>query len=152
MDTRKVIDKLNEIVRWEWTGIVQYTQHSFLVQDLWREVYSPMFRKSAEESMRHCHLIGDKIVALGGVPTVERGEVRQATDLAEMLRYDLDFERGAVRLYGEALHLCEDYAPLRVLLEDIILEEQDGVDHLDKLLRSQERAAMSRQDAASKVG
>ena len=35
MDTAKMIDKLNEILRWEWTGVVQYTQHSFLIQDLW---------------------------------------------------------------------------------------------------------------------
>jgi bacterioferritin len=152
MDTRKMIDKLNEIVRWEWTGIVQYTQHSFLVQDLWREVYAPMFRKSAEESMGHCRLIGDKIVALGGIPTVERSEVRQASDLTEMLRYDLEFEREAVRLYNTALDMCQDNAPLRVLLEDIILEEQDGVEHLEKLLRTQERAAGTRHDAASRAG
>jgi bacterioferritin len=147
-----MIDKLNEIVRWEWTGIVQYTQHSFLVQDLWREVYAPMFRKSAEESLRHAHLIGDKIVALGGVPTVERAEVRQASDLQEMLRYDLEFEREAVKLYGSALDLCGDNKPLRVLLEDIILEEQDGVDHLEKLLRAHERVAPARHEAAGMVG
>lgn len=151
MDTGKVIDKLNAILRWEWTGVVQYTQHSFLVQDLWREVYAEMFRKGAEESLGHARRIGDKIVALGGVPTVERSEVRQSTDLAEMLRYDLEFERGAVKLYDEALKLADDNAPLRVLLEDIILEEQDGVEHLEKLLRKHEGQAAGRQPA-SKVG
>ena len=92
---------------------MQYTQHSFLVQDLWREVYAPLFQKSAEESLGHARLIGDKIVALGGIPTVERNEVRQTTDLQEMLRSDLEFERGAVKHYGEALDLCEENAPLR---------------------------------------
>ena len=111
MDKAKVISKLNEIVRHEWTGVVQYTQHSFLVQDLWREVYTPFFRKGAEESLHHAHMVGDKIVALGGTPTVERGEVRQSTDLREMLRYDVEVERGAVRLYGEALALCQDDHP-----------------------------------------
>jgi hypothetical protein len=38
LDTAKVINKLNEIVRWEWTGVVPYTQPNFLFQDLWREV------------------------------------------------------------------------------------------------------------------
>jgi bacterioferritin len=141
MDTAKVINKLNEIVRHEWTGVVQYTQHSFLVQDLWREVYSKMFREGADESLRHARTVGDKIVALGGIPTVDRNEVRQSTDLPEMLRYDLEFERGAVRLYGEALELCQDNHPLRVMLENIILEEQQGAEHLEKLLRTQEGAA-----------
>ena len=85
MDTAKVIDKLNEILRWEWTGVVQYTQHSFLVQDLWREVFTDFFKEGAEESLGHARKIGEKIVALGGHPTVERGEVRQSADLHEML-------------------------------------------------------------------
>jgi len=151
MDTAKVIDKLNEIMRWEWTGVVQYTQHSFLVQDLWREVYSGMFKEGAEESLGHARKIGDKIVALGGVPTVERSEVRQTTDLGEMLRYDLEFEREAVRLYTQALVLADDNAPLRVLLEDILLEEQEGVEHIEKLLRSG-AAAGKATGPASKVG
>ena len=152
MDKGQVIDKLNEIVRHEWTGVVQYTQHSFLVQDLWREVYAPLFRKGAEESLHHARLVGDKIVALGGIPTVERGEVRQSADLREMLRYGLEFERGAVKLYGEALALCQDNHPLRVLLENIILEEQQGAEHLEKLLRTQERAATAQERPGAKVG
>jgi len=152
MDTGKIIDKLNDILRWEWTGVVQYTQHSFLVQDLWREVYASMFRKSAEESLGHARLIGDKIVALGGVPTVERGEVKQSADLQEMLRYDLDFERGAVKLYAEALDMCQDDHPLRILLENIILEEQDGVENLEKLLGVHERSAGAKTKRGGKVG
>jgi bacterioferritin len=152
MDMAKVINKLNEIVRHEWTGVVQYTQHSFLVQDLWREVYAPMFRKGAEESLHHARLVGDKIVALGGTPTVERGEVRQSADLREMLRYGLEFERSAVKFYGEALALCQDNHPLRVLLENIILEEQQGVEHLEKLLRMQERVATAQERPCAKVG
>lgn len=150
MDTGKVIDKLNEILRWEWTGVVQYTQHSFLVNDVWREVYAGMFNGGAEESLGHARQIGDKIVALGGVPTVERAEVRQATDLHEMLRIDLEFEREAVKLYNQALVLADDNAPLRVLLEDIILDEQEGVEHLEKLLRTPEKAAGKQ--GASRVG
>ena len=152
MDTANVINKLNEIVRHEWTGVVQYTQHSFLVQDLWREVYSKMFREGAEESLHHARMVGDKIVALGGTPTVDRNEVRQSTDLREMLRYDLEFERGAVRLYGGALALCQDDHPLRVMLEDIILEEQQGVEHLEKVLRVQERAATAESQREARVG
>lgn len=140
MDTERVIDKLNDILRWEWKGVVQYTQASFLVQDLWREVYAEMFREGAEESLGHAQKIGDKIVALGGTPTVERAEVHQSTDLHEMLQHALELERGAVRHYAEALDMCEDNAPLRVLLEDIILEEQEGVEHLEKILGSHELA------------
>ncbi len=129
-----IIEKLNDILRWEWKGVVQYTQASFLVQDVWREVYQPLFRKGAEESLDHARQIGNKIVALGGTPTIECAEVHQSTDLHEMLHQALEVERGAVGLYSEALELCQDDAPLRVLLENIILEEQEGAEHLEKLL------------------
>ena len=116
MDTAKVINKLNEIVRHEWTGVVQYTQHSFLVQDLWREVYSERyFREGAEESLCHTRTVGDKIVAPRRHS--HRGPQRGSAvhRPAEMLRYDLEFERDAVRLYGEALALCQDDHALRVI-------------------------------------
>jgi bacterioferritin len=152
MDRAKVISKLNEIVRHEWTGVVQYTQHSFLVHDLWREPYSKMFQEGADESLRHARVIGDKIVALGGTPTVERGEIRQSTDLREMLRYDMEFEQGAVRLYGEALALSQDDNPLRIMLENILVEEQEGAEHLAKLLPTQERTAAIEGKREAKAG
>lgn len=134
MNTEMIIDKLNDILRWEWKGVVQYTQASFLVQDVWREIYEPLFRKGAEESLDHARRIGNKIVALGGTPTIECADVQQSTDLHEMLQQALEVERGAVRLYGEALELDYNDTPLRVMLENIILEEQEGAEHLEKLL------------------
>ena len=147
MNKAKVIEKLNEILRWEWTGVAQYAQAGFVVSGVWREVYGKMFFASAEESFGHAKLIGDKIVALGGVPTIERGSVNQSHDLMEMLRQGLAFETGAVQLYQEAMSLCEDDRPLVLLLEDILQEEQDGVDHLEKLLREQKGAACEKTTA-----
>lgn len=143
MDKAKVIDKLNDILSWEWTGVAQYAQHSFIVTGLLREVYSDMFEDSAKESFGHAKRIGAKIVALGGVPTVERKPVKQADDLVELLKFGLEFEKTAVKLYNEALELAADDRALVVLLEDILLEEQDGVDHLEKLLRDVSGGAAS---------
>jgi bacterioferritin len=136
-----MIEKLKEILKWEYAGLVQYTQFSFLVQDAWREVYYKFFRENGEEALKHAHVIGDKIAALGGVPTVERGAVKQSSDLKEMLEYSLEVESLQVRLYTEALDLCgEKEIGLRVVLEDICTEEQEGVDHLEKLLKKRELA------------
>lgn len=139
MDKQQIIDKLNDILKWEWTGVAQYAQHSFIIKGLWREVYGEMFSESAEESFKHAKTIGDKIVALGGVPTVERNEIKQSDDLVELLEIGLAFEQGAVDHYNEALKMCDELKgswvrPLIVLLEDILLEEQNGVDDLTKLL------------------
>lgn len=153
MDKARMIDKLNEILKWEYAGLVQYTQFSFLVQDTWREVFSKFFRDNGEEALDHAHLVGDKIVALGGVPTVERGEVKVSTDLNEMLEYSLEVESKQVQLYTEALELCENRdVAIRVLLEDICRQEQEGVDHLEKVLKKRELAISERAATRQKVG
>ena len=135
MDTTKVIDKLNEALRHEWTGVAQYAQAGFVVSGLWREVYGDKFHDDAKESFKHATLVGDKIVALGGVPTVERNPVKQSQDLMELLQNGLEFETKAVKLYTELLTLTEDDRALTVFIENILEEEQEGVDEYTRILR-----------------
>lgn len=152
MDKTRLLAKLNECLRHEWTGVAQYAQAGFMVAGLWREVYSGMFFDSAKESFGHAKLVGDKIVALGGVPTVERNPVKQSDDLGEMLKFGLEFESAAVKHYSEALTLAEGDRALVVFLEDILKEEQEGVDNLTRILRDPKAAASSQGGSAAKVG
>jgi bacterioferritin len=151
MANTKIIDLLNDILRHEWTGVAQYSQAGFVVSGLWREVYAGMFHDNAQESYGHAKLIGDKVVALGGVPTVERNPVKQSNDVAEMLQFALEFESTAVKLYTEALGHCGDDRALEVYLEDILKEEQEGVDEISKLLRDASSAAQIDSGAAAKA-
>ncbi|HZL87789.1 MAG TPA: ferritin-like domain-containing protein [Pirellulaceae bacterium] len=150
MDKSKVIEKLNDCLRHEWTGVAQYSQAGFVVAGLWREVYSALFFDSAKESFGHARLVGEKIVALGGVPTVERNPIKQSEDVMEMLNAALEFESKAVKMYTEALALAEGDRALVVWLEDILNEEQDGVDKLLRILRDPRAVASSL--ATGKVG
>ena len=143
MDKSKVIEKLNEALRHEWTGVAQYSQAGFLVAGLWREVYSDMFFDSAKESFGHARMVGEKIVALGGVPTVERNPIKQSEDVLEMLKAALEFETKAVKVYTEALALAEGDRALVVWLEDLLNEEQEGVDKITRILRDPKAVAAS---------
>lgn len=135
VDKAKIIDKLNECLRHEWTGVAQYSQSGFIVAGLWREVYSDMFFDSAKESFGHARQVGEKVVALGGVPTVERNPIKQSEDVLEMLNAALEFETKAVKMYTEALALAAGDRALEVWLENLLEEEQDGVDKLVRILR-----------------
>lgn len=135
MNMQAVIDQLNEILKHEWTGVAQYSQAGFIIEGVWREVYAEKFLGDAEESFGHAKLIGDKISALGGVPTVLRNEVKQSRDLREVLEYSLAFEAKAVEMYTNAIELAEGNRALVVFLEDILKDEQEGVDEYTKLLR-----------------
>lgn len=153
MDTKKVIEKLNVILRHEWTGVAQYAQAGFVVSGLWREVFSGMFFEAAEESFGHAKLIGEKISALGGVPTVERNAIKQTQDLNEMLNNALEFESTAVKHYVEAIELVGDGdRALVILLEDVLKEEQEGVDEFTKILRDKIAADGSSDASATKAG
>ncbi|QDS93113.1 Ferritin-like domain protein [Roseimaritima multifibrata] len=135
MDRKAIINQLNEILKHEWTGVAQYSQASFIIEGVWRQVYADHFLGDAKESFKHAQLVGEKIVALGGVPVATRNEIKQSRDLKEVLEFSLAFEAKAVEMYNQALDLAEGDRALVIFLEDILKEEQDGVDEYTKLLR-----------------
>jgi len=129
-----LIENLNRALSLELAAVIQYTQHSFLVTGVEREVYRKYFRKQGEESQEHAITLGDKIVAIGGVPTVEPSMIRQSTDLAEMLKQDLELEREGLQAYMAAWESCGDEErPTRFQLEERIYQEQLHIDELEKL-------------------
>ena len=99
MSHEAVIAQLNECLKHEWTGVAQYSQASFIVEGVWREVYAKTFMENAEESFGHAK---------------------------------------AVEMYTKALELAEGNRPLVIFLENILEEEQEGVDEFTKLLRNSE--------------
>ncbi len=124
MDTGHVIEALNKAVALEHAACIQYKQHALLVRGLWRKVYAEFFLEESRTSQEHAYKFGPKVVALGGVPTIEVGTaVRQSLDLEEMLRQDLALERQAKQAYLDALALSDDDVALRTMLEDQIEDE-----------------------------
>lgn len=135
MASEELLHQLNEILKHEWTGVAQYSQASFIIEGMWREVYASKFEDDAKESFGHAKLIGDKIVSLGGVPVATRNEIKQSKNLTEVLQYSLEFESKAVEMYSRAIELAEPIRSLVIFLEDILVDEQEGVDEYSKLLR-----------------
>jgi bacterioferritin len=145
MANAELIDSLNRVLSLELAGVIQYLQHSFLVTGPEREVFREFFRDLSGEARDHAGMLGDKIVALGGVPTVEPGEIRQSTDLGEMLRQDLELEREAMDAYMSAWRACTDAEmATRFLLEERIASEQRHVEEFEKLT-NQRRANVTRE-------
>ena len=134
MARAELIENLNKALSLELAGIIQYSQHSYLVTGIEREIYKEFFRAQAEEAQKHAQFLGDKLVALGGVPTVEPAMIRQSTDLMEMLKQDLELERDALAGYMQAWSSCdEEDLPTKFWLEGQIAEEQQHVEELEKL-------------------
>lgn len=142
MDKQKVLDALNLDLEHEMAAIVRYLHHSFIVTGPTRGPLVAMFRRQAEDSMQHAVKLGEKICALGGHPSVKIQEVYEPGDqtIEEMLREDLEMEKKHLELYEKQLELCADNTPLRLMLEQILVEETAHIDELEMYLGPKEKA------------
>jgi bacterioferritin len=142
MGRTELLDNLNKALAFELAGVIQYSQHSYLVTGKDREVFKDWFRDQAEEAQDHAEVLGDKIVALGGVPTVEPAMIRQSVELDQMLKQDLELEREAMAAYMAAWSSCDDNdLPQKFWLEGQISDEQMHIEELEKL--TSERKAVA---------
>ena len=134
MARAELVENLNKALSLELAGIIQYSQHSYLVTGTDREIFKGFFRDQAEEAQDHAEVLGDKIVALGGIPTVEPAMIRQSVDVQEMLKQDLELEREAMSAYMAAWSSCDDNdLPQKFWLEGQISDEQMHIEELEKL-------------------
>ena len=134
MDKVKLIEKLNEAISLELGALLQYNQYSHVVSGLERAVWHEFFEETAVEAFGHAKKFATKVVALGGVPTVEPMAVKQTTDLVQMLEDSLEVERKAVEIYTQAREAAEGNYAYCSLLEDQILDESNDVEELEKFL------------------
>ncbi len=74
---QKVIEHLNKALSVEYSAVIQYCQHSALLQGQERAVYEDFLNKSSEEARDHAKKVSDWIVSIGGVPTRRRSSKRR---------------------------------------------------------------------------
>ncbi|MGI9054750.1 MAG: ferritin-like domain-containing protein [Pyrinomonadaceae bacterium] len=142
MAREELLENLNNALSLELAGVIQYSQHSYLITGTDREVFKEFFRDNAEEAQDHAETLGDKIVALGGIPTVEPAMIRQSVDLKEMLKQDLELEREAMSAYMAAWSSCsEEDLPQKFWLEERIADEQLHIEELEKLTSERQAKA-----------
>ena len=73
MDKDKIIALLNQDLEGEHAAIIQYLVHAYAMGE---GEMSCEIEAIAREEMRHLDWLAETIVELGGVPTLERGEMR----------------------------------------------------------------------------
>lgn len=134
-DINTFIARLNDVLSWELAGIIQNLNHTMMITGIQRLEYASFFSENSKENRDHAELLGSRITAYGGVPTVEPAVIRQAVTLEEMLDAALQLEKAAMTAWQAALDASEGVANFgtRVWLEDMIAEEQEHIDDLMKI-------------------
>lgn len=142
MDKEKVLEALNLDLEHEMSSMIRYLHHSFIVSGPLRGPLVTMFRNKATDSMRHAIKLGEKITALGGHPSVKIQEIYEPGDqtIEDMLRENLEAEKFHLSLYEKQLNLVQDNTPLRLMVEQVIVEESSHIEELEMYLRHDVRS------------
>lgn len=138
MDKKKVLEALNLDLEHEMAAMIRYLHHSFIVTGPLRGSLSAVFRAQATDSMAHAIKLGEKIVALGGHPSVKIQEIYEPGEqtIEEMLQEDVNSERMHLELYEEQLEkVMSDNTPLRLMFEQMIADEAQHLEQLEMYLR-----------------
>ncbi len=149
MANEQLLAALNDVLTMEYGAVIQYAQHHFLVRGHDRILFGNFFDANSKEAHLHALNLGNKIVALGGAPTIQPAPVQEATQLHEMLLQDLAMERRALAAYTQAWNLAEAHQSLRFWLEDIIRLEQLHVEELERLTDEQATKSATKRETAA---
>jgi bacterioferritin len=125
---QRIIEALNELWTTERALIDQYVARSKVCVARGQEEIGERFSSFAFTEMREVSAILDRIIALGGIPRIQRVEpVAVGESVTEQLRLSLDYERRTIARLEETLGVCEeekDSETVALLIEDLDRERE----------------------------
>lgn len=136
MDKQKLIERLNEILEFEISGVPRYLHYSLMVTGPNRIPIVKWFRDQANEAFQHATIIGEKISAMGGHPSIKVTQPPETNNHAvlDILKESLEFELQGLQKYMDLLPSCEGNISLEELVREFIRNEQEHVDEVKKML------------------
>ena len=149
----KIIDMLNKDLEGEHAAIIQYLTHAYAMGE---GEMACEIEAIAREEMRHFDWLAETIVGLGGVPSIERGDMRLGSKkVPDWMRDDVQQELDAIVMYEGHIKAMDD-PKIRRLLERILSDEKahrGKFEHfVDKAKReSAEDLRGTRQDEVTKI-
>jgi len=138
MDPKKkeLIDGLNEDLSWEYAAVMTYRSYASLVQGPYRQELRQFFEGEIPDELAHAQMLADKIVALGGMPSVKPAPVKLFSEAKAMLQNALEDERSTLARYIKRRRQAEDLGEygLAVELDTLIADESKHADELQLML------------------
>lgn len=130
MNKQRIIEALNQDISGELAAIMQYLWHHFTAEGIESPAVIEIFKRTALDEMRHLALLAERVVTLGGTPTVTVNPFKQGGDLVGMMRDDLAGENEAIELYRRHVRLCQEEgdSTTRLMLEQILADEERHAD------------------------
>ncbi len=135
-DTKKIITLLNGLMEMEISGVIRYLHYALMIKGPNRIPIVKWFHEQANEGYAHASLIGEKITALGGHPTLKVSPVPETKThkVMDILKESLEFEEKALEKYKEVLKHAGDDIALEELLREQIRLETEHCEEVIKML------------------
>ncbi|MCQ6267025.1 ferritin-like domain-containing protein [Fictibacillus sp. WQ 8-8] len=136
-DLQALIDGLNEDLANEYSAIIMYNHNAATVSGIFRQVLKPFFESEIGDEQGHALYLAEKISTLGGIPTTTPKEVKQVSDVRQMLEEARNAEIDTIRRYEERKEQAAQLklTELVVQLEDMIADETKHKEEMDRLLK-----------------
>jgi bacterioferritin len=136
METKELIDLLNDDLKTEYQSIVQYTQHIATIKGAKYQALIEELRKHVSQELNHAVTLADQIDFLGGVPTVAVPEIQNEPNEDAALDLDLALEQGQLERYRERITQATDIGlpDVAEALRPLLTQTQDHVIDLQTAL------------------
>ncbi len=131
INKEKLIELLNLDLTLEYSAAIQYIQHAAVMTGAQFGDIIKELRIHANEEIAHAITLADQIDFLGGVPTIEVGEIKTSDDNIKMLKQDLEGEEDAIRRYKVRVEQAEElkeFALAQQLRNILAMEQEHAMD------------------------
>lgn len=134
LDTKKLIDAMNEGLEMEYASHIQYVTQSAITKGPYAEGLIARFEEIAGDEAEHAKILRQRIVALGGMPTWKVGEIQVHADSMKAIQINLKYERDTVTFYQSLLNqIPHDEVILYEAIEHILQDSQEHVEELQRI-------------------
>ncbi len=129
VETKDLIDLLNDDLGTEYRSIVQYVQHIATIKGAEYQALIGELRKHVVQELDHAMALADQIDFLGGTPTVAVPTIPNEPDEAAALRLDLDLEEGQLKRYRQRIEQANEMnlPDVAEALRPLLSQTQDHV-------------------------
>ncbi len=132
-----LIAGLNEDLNLELEAVLRYLYHTATATSLLGHELRELLKADITGELEHAVFLADKIAALGGEVKIDVTMPKRVKSAKQMMDMDIQAERKVIRNYATRIEQAEAFGDrgLVIRLEDILAEETDHAEELERLKR-----------------
>ena len=134
---QNLITGLNEDMNLELEAVLRYLYHTATATSLLGHELRELLKADIAGELEHAVFLADKIAALGGDVKIDVTMPKRVKSAKQMMDMDIQAERKVIGNYATRIEQAEAFGDrgLVIRLEDILAEETDHAEELERLKR-----------------